>query len=194
MYKDQDFNKTLFNPLKKGSIFEAYPRLEKLKDIGVDERLVKYIICVYDYNSPFVRDYKDLKLRKQTAAQFVGYDLGKDASLLDDLFDFKNSTFIDAVDIFLKEFINSMLYYGICANEQTYWEYGKRMMQPIDAADSKEKDIISAIATKSKLSEDMANIRGRIENDYRKLYGDDDLEKAVNKKKFRPEDNATRVM
>ena len=40
----------------------------------------------------------------------------------------------------------------------------------------------------------MANIRGRIENDYRKLYGDDDLEKAVSKKKFRPEDNATRVL
>lgn len=192
-YEAKHFSKCLFDPTKK-DLQKSYPRLNKLFSInGVDETLIKYIICTYDYNSPFVREYKDLKLRKQSAAIFCGYDLQKDEITIDNIFNFKLSYVIDAIDIFLKDFMFSMLWYGIVSNEQTYWEYGKRLMQPIESGDAKEKDIISAIATKSKLSEDMAAIRQRIENDYKKLYGDDDLEISATKKKFKPEMFATKV-
>lgn len=187
-YQSSDFSRCLFDPTKKG-LLKAYQRLN---NIGIiDEKLLKYIICAYDFNSPFVKEYKDLKLRKQSAAQFAGFSLENDD--LEYLFDFKNEDIVNAIDVYLKEFMCTMLWYGIVANEQVYYEYGKRMMQPIEDKDTKEKDVMSAISIKSKLSEDMANIRGRIEADYKKLYGDDELEKVITQKKFRPENYSQKV-
>jgi hypothetical protein len=75
----------------------------------------------------------------------------------------------------------------ICANEQTFFEYSKRMMKPVEEAGAKEKDLMSAIAIKSKLSEDMDAINNRLDSYYDKLYGDADLKNKVQKVRISPE-------
>jgi hypothetical protein len=75
----------------------------------------------------------------------------------------------------------------ICANEQTFFEYSRRMMKPVEEKDAKEKDLMSAIAIKSKLSEDMDAINNRLDSYYDKLYGDNDLKNKVQKVKISPE-------
>jgi hypothetical protein len=60
-------------------------------------------------------------------------------------------------------------------------------MKPVDDKEAKEKDLMSAIAIKSKLSEDMDAINNRLDSYYDKLYGDADLKNKVQKVRISPE-------
>lgn len=177
MYKESDFSKCLFNPFSE-DVFKVYPRLLKIKEIAtsIDNKLMKYIICVYDYRSPIVVNNRELKIRKQLAAELVGYDLTSQQAK--EIFNIENDDILLAIDFFLKNFIHNRTWYMICSNESIFWEYGKRMLKPISETDEsgkrlKEKDIISAMADKTKLSEDMQSIDDRLDAAYKKLYGDD---------------------
>lgn len=165
-----DFSKCLFNPNKK-DLFVAYPNLMTIK--GITEKLMRYIIMVYDYNSPLVKEHRDLKLRKQEAAKLSGYDLDKDRAYLDLLYALRDDIALKAVDKFLKEFIHSRLWYRICGDEHLYWEAGLRMLKSVETDDSKDKDSIASLKAKAELGENMQEIDLRLDAAYKKLYGDD---------------------
>jgi hypothetical protein len=189
-YKIEDFSRCLFNPLEKNFL----KKYEQLQSISSDERMMRYIAAMYDYNSPIVRDYRDMEFRKKCAASLAGYDLRKDETILAELTEFKGDVAITAIDKFLKEFIHSRLWYMICAREQTIYEYAKRMLKPVSEGENdKEKDLMNAISIKSKLSEDMAQMEKLLEQDYNKLYGNDDGLKKAATSRFTPEDRATNV-
>lgn len=182
MYSDKEFSKCIFSPLVV-DMFVSYPQLSKIQKISneIDNKLMKYIVCVYDYRSPVVIHNRELRVRKQVAAEFVGYDIMKDD--LKTIFNLEYDYLIQAVDTFLKSFIHSRTWYMICCNESAFWEYGQRMLAPvgIEETDKKmsEKDIISAMQLKTKLSEDMAAIDERLDVGYKKLYGDERLDKFL---------------
>jgi hypothetical protein len=187
MYKYQDFTSCLFNPLEK-NLLVKYPQLiVLLPKCKEDEKVLRFIISMYDPNNPVVRENRDPLLRKKSCAVLAGFDLIKDEVFLDEIFNYTNEGIVEKTDRFLKEFVHIRLWSMICANEQTFFEYSKRMMKPVEEAGAKEKDLMSAIAIKSKLSEDMDAINNRLDSYYDKLYGDADLKNKVQKVRISPE-------
>lgn len=179
MYTDIDFKKMLFNPLHE-DLFVRYPHLSVIKQISVEinNKVMKYIACVYDYNSPFVRDYRSLLVRKQEAARFVGYSLVEDAAILKIIFELDNEIYLRAVDIFLKDFVKNRLWALISGQETLFWEFNVRVLQPIsgigkDGKEIGEKDTIAAMAAKTALSNNQIDLISQIETGYQSLYGDD---------------------
>lgn len=195
-YTEKDFAGCLFNPLKK-DLFKTYPRLTEITT-GVPsdnkEKVAKYVMSMYDPQSPLIKEYRDIRMRKQTCASLAGFDLSKEEKYLTGVFSLADKNILAGVNTFLRNFIHSRLWYMICAREQTIYEYAERMLKPVDSKDGdKEKDLMSAIAIKSKLSEDMARMNELLEQDYLKYFGGDvDLAKAA-RKSFSPEDMATKV-
>lgn len=195
-YEKINFAGCKYNPLEKG--FAAmYPELmqcvpEAYKGDG--EKLVKYVCLMYDPASPLIRDTSSMEQRKKMAVMYAGYDMSNTA-VIESLFELTDDTVVNVIDYFMKHEIKERLWYLIQGNEQTFYEYGKRLLQPVKwDTDAKEKDLLSAIAIKTKLSEDMTAILERLENDYRKLYADDaGLMKVATKKKFSPEERASRI-
>jgi len=185
MYRSEDFKKCLFNPCVI-DIFDAYEQLGKIKAISdkIDDKLMKYIVCVYDYRSPIVINNRELKIRKQLGAEMAGYNM--QSNELTALFNIEYDYVLAAIDTFLKSFIHSRTWYMICSNESAFWEYGQRMLSPVGTISEdggkkmSEKDIMAAMALKTKLSEDMLAIDERLDASYKKLYGDD-VNRMVNR-------------
>jgi hypothetical protein len=170
-YKLQHFAKCQFNPMEK-NLVEKYPVLADLSD---DIRLLKYIIAAYDPHSPFIPQYRDVRVRKQMAAMFAGFNMTTDNIYVEEIFSLKDNTARDAVLKFLRDFGYPRIWFQVCANEKTFYEYGERLMQPIDEEKtSGEKDLLAAIQIKTKLSADMEALDDRIEKGYRKMFGGDD--------------------
>jgi len=99
-FSNIEFKRMAFNPIKyagPGSLFKVFPKLSKYKIFkkspGPDlnnERVMLYIICLYEKNTPYRPKYLDVLQRKIEVAHDVGFEVGKDG-----LFD-------DAVEIFMK--------------------------------------------------------------------------------------------
>lgn len=169
-YKYQHFGKCLFNPMER-DLMERYP---VLKNLSMRVNLMKYVIVLYDPNSPFILQHRDIRIRKQMAAQFAGFDIVLESEMLNDMYLLKNDETREVVVRFLKKFAFPREWFMICANEHTFYEYGERMMEPITkSAEVKDKDEMTAISIKSKLSQDMEVINERIEKGYKKMFGDD---------------------
>jgi len=69
---------------------------------------------------------------------------------------------------------------------KVFWEYGERMLKPIGLTEEdyeleklSEKDLIAAMQAKTKLSEDMAAIDERLDAAYKRLYGDERIDKFL---------------
>jgi hypothetical protein len=177
-YKTQHFSKCIFNPMEK-DLLGKYPGLGELSK---DERILRYVIALYDNNSPYILQQRDVRVRKQMVAQFAGYNVVADQELLESFYTLKNEEVRKAVVDFLKKYTFPRVWYMICANEQTFYEYGERLMEPIGArneggapsAGMKEKDEMAAIQIKSKLSQDMEALNDRIEKGYQKLFSNDE--------------------
>lgn len=194
-FKESDFTGCKYNPLSEdfeksaGHFIEAIKYKDKVQ-------LAKYIVLMYDPYSILRRHYTSIDQRQMMASQLAGMDMVKDRTYItENVFGLKSMEVIEAIDYFLKNEVKERLAYMIVANEQTFYEYGRRLMAPIDEEKAKgEKDFLSAIAIKTKLSEDMAAINERLEKDIAKFYEDDaKLIKVAAAKKFRPEDHATRI-
>ncbi len=186
MYVEADFKRNLFNPLHD-DMFARYPQLSIIQNISpeINNKVMKYIACVYDHQSPFVRDYRNLVVRKQEAARFSGYSLVEDAAILKIIFELDNEVYLKAVDIFLKEFVRSRLWALISGQETLFWEFNVRVMQPIngigkDGKEIGEKDTIAAMAAKTALSNNQIDLISQIETGYQSLYGDD-IKKFTNR-------------
>jgi len=186
MYKSEDFKKCLFDPFKS-DIFKSYEQLSVIKSVSgeINDKLMKYIIVVYDYNSPIVYKNRDLKTRKQQGAEFAGYDLMNDGAI-NGIINLEYDYVVDAIDLFLKRFIHNRIWYMISCNESIFWEYGKRMMSPVSAKDDAgksmtEKAVTEAMVLKTKLSEDMQSIDERLDSSYKRLYGDENSNKFLNR-------------
>lgn len=135
------------------------------------DKLIRYIMAMYDKNSPFVRMFQDVSKRKRECAHMAGYDIEKDRERLDPIFDFTDSQFSSMVIDFLKD-QNSRVWTMIVSNEQTFYEYQKALLSEITNFGT-DKDKLGATQIKSKLMEDSDTISERLEKYYQLLFGDD---------------------
>ena len=195
MIPDKDFSIMEFNPLMKGKILDKYPKLKDLMG-EAEDKVVRYILLMYDLNSPLRHHYPELFKRKQFAADLAGYNLDKDDVV--GLFDFRVKTedghepdeeLIRVTMNYLK-YQNNMVWVMIVSNEQAFFEYNKRVMMPVDG--NKDKDILQAVEIKTKIMQSMDDIYQRLQKYGRDLTGGDDkLEEVLTKKKrLRPEEIA----
>lgn len=196
-YTEKDFANCLFNPLKK-DLFKTYPRLTEMikpfeeeatdRMIEDHEMKVRYILALYDPRSPLLKTFPDWLPRKTEASKIAGFDLSKHKKLLEEMYKCEDEFILFAIHVFLRKFVNDRLWGKIVANEETFWEYQSRLMTPISKAE-KDKDDMSAIIVKTKLSGDLDVIGSRVDAYKKEFYvGDEALEEAVEKSfRFSPE-------
>lgn len=182
-----------FNPLIKKKLADVYPKLTQI--IGqCEDKMARYVLLMYDLNSPLKSHYPELDKRKQFAANLSGYDKGN----LESLFDFRvkvgddyepNEVLLDIITNYLK-YQNNMVWYMIVSNEQAFYEYNRRVMMPVDGV--RDKDILQAVEIKTKIMQSMDDIFNRLQRYTKELSGGDDvLNDLISKKRrVRPEDFA----
>jgi hypothetical protein len=192
-----DFSAMEFKPQGAKKLTVQYPKL--LEIVGdVDDKMLRYALLMYDMNSPLRAMYPDLAKRKEWAASIAGYDLDKDP--VQELFTLSITVSKDGEDevepnekllqIITKYIVyqNNRLWTLIVTNEQTFYEYHKRVITEI------KDDGLNTVTLKTKLLEAMDDINGRLEVYYRGLTGEDpELEQAITKRRrLTAESQATR--
>lgn len=191
MIGDKEYSRMEFDPTVKKNIQSVYPKLKEIVGSG-DDKMVRYVILMYDVSSPLRQHYPELGKRKEFAASIAGYDLMKDNVV--SLFDFKideepNEELLDMIIKYLK-YQNNWVWSMIVSNEQAFYEYNRRVMMPVEG--NKDKDILQAINIKTQIMSSQDEIYQRLQKYYRDLSGGDDkLEEAITtRKRLRPEEIA----
>ena len=192
MITEKDFSIMEFNPLSKRALTSCYPKLKGI--VGdVDDKMLRYVLMMYDMKSPLREYYPELDKRKQFAASLAGYDMDTDD--VTGLFDFKlkvegeEVTYEALLDVIIKylKYQNNYMWSMIVSNEQAFYEFNKRVMIPVDG--QRDKDILQAVDIKNKLMDAQDVIVQRLQKYLRELTGEDDkLEQSITKRKrLRPE-------
>ena len=172
IFNKEDFDKMLFNPYGfKTSIVKKYPKMKMFKTFqDAEDKLIRYVLYIYDLNTPLKEQFPDLKIRKEQAAILSGYDLDSDKEELNNIFFFTSTKVISMCDEFLRK-QNNRIWSMIVSNEQTFFEYQTKLLRPVDG--DRDKDILQALQIKSKIMDDLNTINDRLESYYMKLYGED---------------------
>lgn len=84
-YLEADFEACVFNPMRKTGVRvdEVYPELREREGflvgsfgIGVDrERVIRWVMGLYQPESPLIRDYPDYKIRRFQCGMMVGFEM-----------------------------------------------------------------------------------------------------------------------
>lgn len=174
----------------KGSVLKSYPALEMIPGFSLYEgedidKFIKYIIYMYDKSSPVRTMIKNMDEAKKFSAQKAGYDLKKDAIRLDELFLLVAHQDQYAVTQYLIH-QNDRIWSTIVANEETYYEYISKLLDPVSS--EKDKETLQALQVKSKLMEDLDAINARLEKYYDKMTGgQEDLAEMLKDRRVSPE-------
>lgn len=188
MITDKEFAILEFNPTNKREMLASYPKLKKIFGSGED-MMIRYVILMYDVNSPLRHHYPELGKRKEFAASIAGYDLLKDN--VASLFEFKlnDEPYDELLNLIIKylKYQNNWIWSMIVSNEQAFYEYNQRVMMPVEG--NKDKDILQAISIKTHIMESQDEIYQRLQKYYRELSGGDDQlqESITTRKRLRPE-------
>lgn len=195
MISEKEYGKMEFNPTVKKSLTAEYPKLKKILGDS-DDRMMRYVILMYDVSSPLRQHYPELGKRKEFAAMVAGYDMVKDDVV--SLFEFKvksgddyepNEELLSMIIKYLK-YQNNWVWSMIVSNEQAFYEYNMRVMMPVEG--TRDKDILQAINIKTQIMSSQDDIYQRLQKYYRDLSGGDiNLEDAIKtRKRLRPEEIA----
>lgn len=195
MIPESEYGKMEFNPVVKKSLTATYPKIKQI--VGeANDKMLRYVILMYDMNSPLREYYPEVSKRKQFAASIAGYDLNKED--VTPLFDFKikiddeEVPYDDLLNLIVKylKYQNNYVWSMIVSNEQAFYEFNKRVMLPVDG--NRDKDILQAITIKTQIMTAQDEIVQRLQKYLRQLTGEDEqLEESITKRKrIRPEDIA----
>lgn len=171
MFTDQDFKNLSFQvtKAKPGTLPKAVAEMSVIKswwstDRNDKDKIIRYIVLMYDKNSPLVKRFNNLEQRKREAFVLAGFNI-EDPNL-EVYKEFKDEEFTNMVTDFLI-YQNDYIWMMLVSNEQTFYEFQKTLLQE-SAMIRNDKDKISAIASKAKLMEESDNIVTRI-TQYRKI-------------------------
>lgn len=185
LFSDSDFTSLTF-PIHNVSkdVLNKVPRLELIASFKEykgkhKDRLIKYICYLYDPHSPLKEFFPDMVRRKEQAAILAGFDLedNKTKDIVEGMMSLKNKGVLRMIDEYLR-FVNSRTWSMIVSNEETFYEYQRKLLRSVEA--ERDKDLLQALQIKGKIMEDLDNINERLEKYYLKLYaGDEDLVKTI---------------
>lgn len=199
-----------FDPSVKQKLSIAYPKLKEI--VGdIDDMSLRYILLMYDQNSPLKGLYPDLGRRKAFAASIAGFN--ENDERVQELESFsrrrktkngdlavndKGEMIIEPCDDILEVVSRFLTYQSnrvwsmIVANEAAFYEYHKKVM--VEVTDGGDKDVLQAVTIKTKLMEAMDDIDKRLKAYYRELSGEDKFleEHLTKRKKLSAESQAVR--
>lgn len=171
-----NYTKCFCDPTK-----DLNPRVLQISDY---QPMLRYIIMMYDPNSPLRKNYPELDLRKRVASQESGYDLQLQDGEKSEL---EREPLTLAIVTYLR-MVNNRIWTQICSVEEAIWEYNRRILEPIKAnAEDKDKDELSAVNMKSKMIQDLDLFEKRLQELERLFYVEDEITEVIKKKRFRPE-------
>ena len=194
IFTNETFEDLFINVYEQKNIIKK--NLEKITDafgLVVDirpdiEKLLKYIIYMYDKNTPMRELYQELQERKIECALLSGYSEKKDKTILEELYNLTDKRACELISSFLK-YQNHKSWALLVSNEEVLWQYQQELLNPItDFRQDKEK--LQALEIKSKLMNECDSIIKRIEGYEEKIYGDDKKLKDAMKNVTSPENIA----
>lgn len=159
----------------KDKVVDKFPELLNYKEfsaIAKKDKVIKYIIHLYDHASELIKTYPILKERKKAALIEAGFD-GKIPPLMEDLIEgnFHSESVkpvFDAIICYLR-LQKSDVWFEICVLEQELEEYRVLRLQRVE--DDKDKDTIMAAEKKSKLRQECSSILKDLEGYRLEFFG-----------------------
>lgn len=136
MYTEKEFANCAFNPMTKGRITRNYPKLvdilkpEDRTQPHID-RLLKYIIALYDPQSPLIYQEKELKFRKIAAAEVAEFNDEIDAELLSKMYEGKDELTVRVTILYLKKFVKNRTWAMIQSAEAAFWTATEKLMTSV---------------------------------------------------------------
>jgi len=187
-----------YNPTQKGKMVSIYPDLKSVFGENPDDKAIRYIILMYDQKSPLRSSHPGPDSRRMAAAMAAGYDTS-DEDLMEQLATFTQkevregksgsgvgvsvpwTEMLDMVSNYLR-FRSSRLWTLIVSNEQSFYEYQRKVMTEVTM--EVDKDALAAVNVKTKLLESMDEMHRRLDKYYSDLTGGDkSLEDSLIKKR-----------
>jgi len=196
LHNKGDFDKLKFNvfDVKEGTDLNNHFRLDKLIPSFANyadadrNRVIRYIIYMYDSKSPLAKYFTDITRRKEESASLAGFDLVKNKSRLELLFDLEEDLVGRMVVDFLR-YQNNRLWSMIISNEQAFYEFTKTLLTLV-RSEKGDKDKLQAVQVKTKLMEDLDAVNDRLNKYYDQLYGDSVIREIASGMGVTPEEIA----
>lgn len=187
-YKMNSFSGCIFNPLTSLDMLDAFPRLKEIIDPtyedGELDRVLRFMIMVYDPGSPLFRDERDLNYRKRVATELLGFGR-KDEDLTASLFNFTHKYFTELVIRYLRRFARTKEFAAIVIVENCFWESAKKLLEPISGKDSKSE--LEAVQKKAVIKEELDKDISRLDKYYKAFFGEDDVLEKKARGRMTPE-------
>ena len=174
-------------------MIEAYQELCEIvpKEIAVSpffDKVIRFIIMVYDSRSGLVINERDINHRKNKAAKLIELDL-LDEAVVQEIMTFSNTAVLEFTVKYLQRFSRSKEWAAICALEYKYWESIQKLMQPIQGI--KDIEELQAVQKKATIADEIDKDIRRLESYYRIFFGDDEELSKKAQKRISPELIAT---
>lgn len=192
-YSEKEFQGCEFNPVTGGvPMLEAYPRLKEIIDTdwveeyadAMDE-LIRFVIMVYDKNSPLRQSERDSMRRKNIAYDLVGFKRQANGEPIEEIINETHPIIFMITVRYLAKFIKSKEYAALCAFEFKYYENIMELMTPIVGTTNAER--LEAAKKKSVISEEIVKDIKIIDDLWLGFFGEKALVERVKAKKFIPE-------
>lgn len=133
--------------------------------------MAKYIIFVYDKQSPFVVEHRVLQERKKAVLAFVGLNESRFESQMNACLDLSDELIVDALSDYLK-WQDDYIWAMILQNEEVFYNNQKQILQGVSAL-NKDTDRLKASEYQSKLLDFNEKIQKRIKTLWAEFTGND---------------------
>lgn len=191
-YSEKDFQSCEFNPFSKLPMLEQHPRIKEIVDAewiseyaASIDNILRFVVIVYDKNSPLRQNERDSLRRKNIAYDLAGFDRLENGEP-DEVIVNETHPIIFMVTVrYLAKFIKSKEYAALCAFEFKYYENIMELMTPIVGTTNAER--LEAAKKKSVISEEIVKDIKIIDDLWLGFFGEKTLVEKVKAKKFIPE-------
>lgn len=175
IYKKKDFAGCQFNPLTDQPMLEAYSTLnEIIKPEYMEEpeldKIIRYVIMVYDPKCALVLNERDINYRKGMAAELAGFDV-ENVEYLTALYASQFPYVTEMIFHYLRRFGKSKEWAATCAYEFAIWESIRMIMEPVTGKSSKEE--LEAVQKKAALKDELDKDIKRLDSYFKQFFGDD---------------------
>ncbi len=174
MFSDEDFAGMEF-PIHRVVNVDDISRLDKIFGLEViikdRNRIVKYLVYMYDAGSPF-QAIRDIPHRKRLCAEQAGFDLSKDVRVLERLFNLEEPYPVIVTSLLREQ--NQALFTSIIIKEHLFYQVAEQLLTPVDKSkDMDSKTYIETLVKQQKLSEALEAYQAGLAKLYREASGGD---------------------